>query len=553
MTKRLVTLVNPNKLHPGVAPYALDILTTGLEQGGFDVEVVDLTFERHRWRDVLQEYFGARSPLLVGITLRNTDTLYAQDQRVFLPEHLEIISAIRQLTRAPVVGGGVGFSSMSHALTEYFGLDYAVRGPGEKTITQLASALSSGAAATTVPGLIMSVGGKAVQNPGWGQETLLRNTPFSRRSNTPGRVDNGRYYREAGLGNILFKNGCPFKCAHCVEPSAKGDSFQRRQTDAVVDELEALAAQGVLDVHSTDSEVNFSIKHTKEILQELARRRRSSSGAPINKLRLWLYCQPAPFDPEFGELLAAAGCAGINFGSDHTVPKMLAGWKVTESNKTWYDYAQIKEADRICKSHGIKTMHDVLIGMPGENEDTLKQCVDETLALESTCVGYSVGMRLFPYSPIGLRMAKECNGQKTVPGLQSNTAQTPIVLRTREQCASQAEYERQFTFDDQGRIRPVFYFSPELPESRDTVAAPDGRWARTLDVLRDLISPAQMHRVMMPTLPGNNNEDNNFADSPFLVKLTKLGYTGAYWSHFPHRDEVMQQTQRTERDAPGQR
>src|SRR5215472_16251452 len=54
---RLVTLVNPNFVKPGVAPYALDILCSHLEAAGFDVEVLDLTFRESGWR--LGEYFAA--------------------------------------------------------------------------------------------------------------------------------------------------------------------------------------------------------------------------------------------------------------------------------------------------------------------------------------------------------------------------------------------------------------------------------------------------------------------------------------------------------------
>lgn len=62
MGRGLVLLVNPNKVHPPIAPYALDVLTTSLEAADFEVEVVDLTFHREDWKTCLSEYFGARSP-----------------------------------------------------------------------------------------------------------------------------------------------------------------------------------------------------------------------------------------------------------------------------------------------------------------------------------------------------------------------------------------------------------------------------------------------------------------------------------------------------------
>ena len=101
---RLVTLVNPNFVWPPVTPYALDILTTHLEAAGFDVDVLDLTFDREHWG--FEEYFAAHRPLLVGVTLRNAGSVQPQEQRVFLPDHLAVIDAIRALTDAPLVLGG---------------------------------------------------------------------------------------------------------------------------------------------------------------------------------------------------------------------------------------------------------------------------------------------------------------------------------------------------------------------------------------------------------------------------------------------------------------
>lgn len=157
MGKGLVTLVNPNKIHPAITPYALDILTTSLEQNGYDVEVLDLTFRRDHWHKAVQDYFATRQPLLIGVTVRNTDTIYPQEQKVFLGEHKEIITEIRRCSEAPIVGGGVGFSSMPFAAVDYLGIDYGVKGPGEMIICQLADALLSGEN-PDVPGLLANRG-----------------------------------------------------------------------------------------------------------------------------------------------------------------------------------------------------------------------------------------------------------------------------------------------------------------------------------------------------------------------------------------------------------
>jgi tryptophan 2-C-methyltransferase len=552
MTKDLVTLINPNLVQPGITPYALDILTTSLEQDGFDVHVVDLTFRRHEWRSALREYFAHHRPLLVGFTIRNTDTIYPQEQKVFLESHLEIINYVKTLTEAPLVAGGVGFSSMPFALVDYFGLDYGVKGPGELILSALATRLAQGEPPENVAGLLINEATGVRQVPGifnlWGenpnghvrQPTVNQKTPYNRRSGVKYRLDNRQYYENGGLGNFITKNGCVKSCTHCVEPDAKGVFFSKRQVNAVVDELEMLAGQGVHDVHSTDSEFNLAFDNAKEILRTVIARKKENANTPLHKLRLWLYCQPTPFDEEFASLLAEAGCAGINFGTDHSVQKMLDSWKVS-SRGLFYTFEDVRKANQLAQEYGLLTMHDILFGMPGETIETIYQCLDDTLALNSTTVGYTLGIRIFPYSPLGLRFAAESDGCHEVLGLQSNTAVSPILLKPLSHCRNAVEYERQFMFDEFNRLRPLYYFSPELPEDPHTLHSPNGRWLHTLQLMRDYVPLADHPRVMLPTAPGLTEDDNNYADNPFLMCLVKLGYKGAFWARWRYRNDIMRE------------
>lgn len=541
MGKALITLVNPNLVHPPITPYALDILTTSLEFDGFDVEVVDLTFRRDDWRAALREYFVGKRPLLVGVTVRNTDTIYAQQQRVFVGDHRDIIDEIKANTDAPIMAGGVGFSSMPFALLAYFDIAFGVKGPGENVIAALANALSAGERPESVPGLLINHGGDRVEaTPSVPNLSLLNTaTSYTRRSGEQLKVDNQRYYLGGGLGNILTKNGCVYACTHCVEPDAKGTRFTRRTVAAVVDEMEALCTQGVYDLHTTDSEFNLAISHSKAVLREVIRRKNADAGSPLQRLRLWIYAQPTPFDEELLDLLAEAGCAGINLAPDHVRDDLLDGWKVTGGGRRYYTFDDVRRLCALTKRYDIPVMVEVLLGMPGETLSTLTDAVRQTLALDVTVTGYSLGIRAFPYSPLGIRLASQCDGRSTVPGLQSDTATTPIVLKPKASCANLVEYERQFLWDSGGRFRPVYFLSPELPEDRGTLAEPNGRWVNTVKLLWDLVPESEYHRVMLPTLPGLTEDDNNYADNPFLLRLIQLGYTGAFWSHWPRRREIM--------------
>lgn len=564
MGRGLVTLVNPNKVHPPIAPYALDVLTTALEAAGFEVEVVDLTFHREDWKSCLCEYFAERSPLLIGVTIRNTDTVYAFEQRPFVGEHKEIITEIRRLTDAPIVGGGIGFSSMPFALVDYFGIDYGVKGPGEQILCHLADALVTGRDPDTVPGLLRNTPQGVVRVPppalltpalptadrrppaarpaGQFEDRVWqvdRSGTYTRRSGTPHKVDNLLYYQRGGLAGILTKNGCAYRCAHCVEPDAKGTRFGRRDVGAVVDEMQSLAAQGILDQHTTDSEFNLSVSHAKRLLREIVRRKHADPGNPLNDLRLWVYCQPSPFDEEFAGLLAAAGCRGVNVGSDHVRADMLRDWKVTEKGTPYYSFADTEKLVRLCRANGMLTMVEALFGMPGETPQTMRECVEAFMALDATVTGFSLGLRLFPHTPLGMAVAAQCDGVRTVPGLQSNTATEPIVLKPLAKCSGPVEYERQFMFDASGDFRLVCYFSPDLLEDAGTLTDPSARWSRSVELLWELVDPADHHRVMLPTLAGSSEHDNNYADNPFLTSLSGLGYTGAFWAHWREREAIL--------------
>ncbi len=538
---RLVTLVNPNFVWPPVTPYALDILCTHLEAAGFEVDVLDLTFRRERWR--LDEYFAAHDPLLVGVTLRNAGSVQPQEQRVFLPDHLAVIDAIRRVTGAPIVLGGAGFSSMPYAALEYFKTPFGVKGPGERILCDLADALASGRSAETVPGLLLWDGTTVRASVAGASGNALGSevaTVYRRRSGAPNRVDNRRYYDRGGLGNVLTKNGCPFACNHCVEPDAKGSSMTLRTVTAVVDELESLAAQGIYDIHTTDSEFNIKPAHGKQLLREIIDRRRRT-GSPLRELRLWIYAHPVPFDAELADLLAEAGCKGVSLSAEHMGREHLAVWHPPRGRVGLaYTTADVWKVTELLAQRGIMITTELLLGLPGETLETLKRTIDESLRLPTTVIGYTLGLQVFPHAPLGIRFAAESAGRNVIRGLQSNTARSDILLTPLERCESITAYERQFWFDEDGRLRPVFYFSPDLPEDRATIERPDGQWVNTIRWIRNYVPASEYYRVALPTLAGaERGESNNYADNPFLQQAVALGYKGAYYSWWRDRDRIL--------------
>ena len=120
-----ILLVNTNRMKPVVAPLGLDYLADSLRADGHALSLLDLCFSDNCEKDIDSAVSGF-DPELVGMSVRNTDDCVLSSGAFLLPEVRRMVSAMRQFTDAPVVLGGVGFSTMPEAAVEYCGADFAI-------------------------------------------------------------------------------------------------------------------------------------------------------------------------------------------------------------------------------------------------------------------------------------------------------------------------------------------------------------------------------------------------------------------------------------------
>jgi radical SAM superfamily enzyme YgiQ (UPF0313 family) len=384
-----VVLVNANRIRPPIAPIALDYLGSALEDAGLAVEVVDLAWQPDAG-SLLAPALGER-PLVVGLTWRNLDDSSAASRASFVEEQCETVAAIRAGTDAPIVLGGAGVSIAPQAALCATGADYAVRGEGEAALPLLAAACrreASPLALERVPGLIWRDGGGMRENVG---------PPLDLgRAATPRRtfVDNARYLREGAQVGFETSRGCPAACAYCADPIAKGRALRRRAPPSVASELEALLAAGVDVFHTCDSEYNADPGHAVAVAQAITDRGLGE------RIRWYAYCMPWGFGHDQARAMRKAGCAGINFGVDHTQDGMLA--KLGRVHRL----ADVERARRACREAGIAVMLDLLFGAPGESRASMRECLGAMRALDAEAVGVALGVRLYRGTPFGDRLAR---------------------------------------------------------------------------------------------------------------------------------------------------
>ena len=138
-----VALVNTNRIKPPISPLGLEYVAEALLAARHEVSILDLCWEEPPEK-VIPRFFSTQEYALVGISIRNTDDCSFATRESFLPGCARIVETIRELSCAPVVAGGVGFSVMPEAAMAITGVDAGVVGDGEFTMTGIANRIRNG-------------------------------------------------------------------------------------------------------------------------------------------------------------------------------------------------------------------------------------------------------------------------------------------------------------------------------------------------------------------------------------------------------------------------
>ncbi len=383
---RSILLINTNVARPPVSPVGLEYVGEALVEAGVPVGALDLSFESD-WKASLQRELRHDEPMAVGVSVRNTDDCSFISRKSFLPWIHDVVAEVKRLSQAYVVLGGVGFSVMPEVILRLTEAHAGVAGDGEEAIVALARCLMNSEEVSNLPNLVYWREGNIICS---GRADVdLTSLPVPRRR----LFDNKKYEELGAMVGIETKRGCSQHCIFCADPVAKGSTIRLRPPVTVVEEFQDLLAQGVTWFHLCDSEFNLPIRHAKEICQAII------EAGLGDRLRWYCYCSPTPFDGELAGLMKHAGCCGINFGVDSLCDEQLL--RLGRSHST----GDVQRLVSILKEAGLNYMFDLLIGGPGETEETVRATIDKVRELDVPLAGIAAGIRVYPETPLGKAIA----------------------------------------------------------------------------------------------------------------------------------------------------
>jgi radical SAM superfamily enzyme YgiQ (UPF0313 family) len=356
-----------------VFPLGLAHLDAALQAAGWQTEWLDCQYERA----ALPERLRSFRPDFVGLSLRNIDDVLIHKRETFFNGLAQLCQEIRRHVPCPIILGGSGFSIFPVPLLAASGADFGLQGEAEASLVALLNALQSKSDFANIPGLVFRRNGDIVANP-TGDFLPLARLPEPVRP--PGVAD--YYLKASAMLNVQTQRGCAFQCCYCTYPVIEGRGYRRRSPKEVADDLAQIKAAGARYFFVVDSVFNSSNEHVAAICEAIIQR---NPG-----LRWGCFLRPSRLTPELAGLMARAGLAHVEFGTDSFCDSVL------DAYGKQFTFAEVLRSSELARQAGIDFCHFLICGGPGETMATLEEGFQNSLQLPAGVVLPLIGMRIYP-------------------------------------------------------------------------------------------------------------------------------------------------------------
>ncbi|MGM0402426.1 MAG: lipid biosynthesis B12-binding/radical SAM protein [Thermodesulfobacteriota bacterium] len=324
----------------------------------------------------LEDRITAVSPDIVGVSIRNIDNTDEKETKSYIDRYKSLISSVRQITAAPVVLGGSGFTLFPGRLIEALRADYGIVGEGERFAAFL-DAIEQGKAVSELEGVITrgAAGTDSFPSP-WPGGVQRHFDPEKRHL--------GYYLKKGGMLNLQTKRGCPFKCIYCTYPHIEGGRLRRSPPDIVADTARRLQDAGAKYLFVTDSVFNADYAHSRAVARSF---QKAGLSIPWGG-----YIAPTRPPGDYFKILADAGMTHVEFGTEAFSDAILKNYRKP------FRSADIFRAHKAAVAAGLHTAHFFLPGAPAETPQTLAETIDNAACLEKTVCFFFAGIRIYPHT-----------------------------------------------------------------------------------------------------------------------------------------------------------
>lgn len=349
-------------------PLNIAVIAGALLRQGHQVRALDLDGEP--WREAeLSEILQSFQPDIVGMTFRTP--VFREARR--------IANRVRMLMpNVQIIAGGVHSSVRPEEVVQG-PFDVAIINEGDHSVLELADGLpleeingicylKDGVPTRTAPrGQVQEL--DSLAKPAW---HLFDVRPYKRKSLVA---------RHPPVVDLESSRGCPAKCIYCTQ-TLFGDGFRGKSPARFVDEVEAALHYGFKSFNLVDDSFTTDIRRSIAICEELIRRNLKVPWTLTNGIRV------SHTNEDFFQIAAKAGLYIAAFGLETGAQKLLntVGKGATLN--------QARRAVSQARKHGITTVGYFMVGLPGEDQETLNTTLEFAKELELDFAKFSITVPL---------------------------------------------------------------------------------------------------------------------------------------------------------------
>jgi anaerobic magnesium-protoporphyrin IX monomethyl ester cyclase len=188
--------------------------------------------------------------------------------------------------------------------------------------------------------------------------------PRPRHELFPERGYHFSFARSAPFATVLTDYGCPYPCTFCVIGTL---GFKTRPVEDVLEEIDHLRSRGVRELFFMDQTFGVVEKRALQLCSAMEQR---------GDLSWTAFTRPDTGDDELLAAMKRAGCHTVIMGVESASDAVLATYK------KGYRAQVVRDGFARVKRHGLRTVGTFIIGLPEEDEASLRRTLELALELD---------------------------------------------------------------------------------------------------------------------------------------------------------------------------
>lgn len=355
-------------------PLGLVYIAAILEKNGYNVRIIDMSVE-HMAEPELIKILKEFSPDLIGITATTATINYS----------FKLASICKKiLPNSFMVFGGPHPTALPEESLSNKNIDVVVKAEGEYTFLELVKELEKPKPNfKKIKGIVFKNGKKFIRTGARAFIENLDELPFPARHLLPIK----KYFyvdvKATPMTTMFTSRGCPRMCIYCSSRNIFGGRFRSRSAKNVVNEIEHVVdVYGIKELHFLDDTFTLDKKRVVEICKEIKKRKIDIFWCCPNGIRV------NTVDKELLVQMKKVGCYSLAFGIESGSQEIL------NKVKKGITLDQARNAFKLCKEVGIETWGFFMLGLPGDNEKTIRKTIDFAKELDPDIAKFHITIPL---------------------------------------------------------------------------------------------------------------------------------------------------------------